>query len=430
MFRWYQQSQVCYAYLSDVPAEEKPGNILDDLKFSKSMWFTRGWTLQELLAPEIVVFYNCDWVEIGTRATLHRLISSITNIAQRFLSGPTQIQNASAAQKMSWASTRKTTRLEDTAYCLMGLFNVNMPLLYGEGKAAFRRLQIEIINNSPDESIFAWGNLNRNPNPTEWNNKDLLGLLAEEPALFEGSGDIVQDYNARPPYTMTNQGLNIGARLVPTSDYFKGEMMVAKHVMFLSCHQAVQRGNKIAIFLDEGYLDTFYRTSTSLALLPAPLSNATTNKPLWEYIIIWADVGHPYLTLRPEKWWSQPFVLIDIGPISELGYSTPFQDQNFIEVGTQIIRIQIKYKHLFRLEFRKPKASFVLVLLLHDQVPQIGFFSEHEYDQIPAVQSIARKMIKANARNELLLPDGSVLHAVLKKKMFFGEPNYLVEMKI
>jgi hypothetical protein len=82
------------------------------------------------------------------------LVSSITNIDARALEGYTHIKLASVAEKMSWASKRKTTRLEDTAYCLMGLFDVNMPLLYGEGRKAFYRLQLEIIKNSPDESIF------------------------------------------------------------------------------------------------------------------------------------------------------------------------------------------------------------------------------------------------------------------------------------
>jgi hypothetical protein len=157
MFRWYQNAQVCYAYLSDVPAIEDLDHYRKDSEFRRSKWFTRGWTLQELLAPEIVVFYNHDWVEIGTKALMSGVIRSITNIDRGFLMGESEIKPACVAQKMSWASRRKTTRLEDTAYCLMGLFDVNMPLLYGEGEKAFYRLQLEIIKNSSDESIFAWG---------------------------------------------------------------------------------------------------------------------------------------------------------------------------------------------------------------------------------------------------------------------------------
>jgi hypothetical protein len=141
---------MCYVYLSDVLLTEDLDYSCEDSEFRKSKWFTRGWTLQELLAPEIVVFYNHDWAEIGTKASMDDLISSITHIEAPFLTGTNDVKSACVAQKMSWASRRKTTRLEDTAYCLMGLFDVHMPLLYGEGKKAFYRLQLEIIKDSSD----------------------------------------------------------------------------------------------------------------------------------------------------------------------------------------------------------------------------------------------------------------------------------------
>ena len=133
--------------------------------FRESRWFTRGWTLQELLAPQEVVFFNKDWVEIGTRRSSRAVIEEITGISKETLEKPLCgsetcphiCRGHSVAQKMSWAALRKTTREEDRAYCLMGLFGVNMPLMYGEGgEKAFARLQQEIMRQSSDDSIFAW----------------------------------------------------------------------------------------------------------------------------------------------------------------------------------------------------------------------------------------------------------------------------------
>lgn len=144
MYKWYQKAQICYAYLSDVEAGRH------DEQFSKSKWFTRGWTLQELLAPSHVVFYDSTWNEIGTKSYLKDEITLITGISSLF-----DIDKACVAEKMSWASRRETTRVEDIAYCLMGLFGVHMTPLYGEGHNSFIRLQLEILSRSDDESIFA-----------------------------------------------------------------------------------------------------------------------------------------------------------------------------------------------------------------------------------------------------------------------------------
>lgn len=140
--------------------------------FCQSKWFTRGWTLQELLAPTEVIFYARDWSKIANRSTLAPLISSATNISQEYLQqylmgpGPRALSHASAAQKMAWLSSRFTTRIEDMAYCMLGIFDINMPLLYGEGSKAFLRLQEEIIKVSNDHTIFCWTWTSSVPN--EW----------------------------------------------------------------------------------------------------------------------------------------------------------------------------------------------------------------------------------------------------------------------
>jgi hypothetical protein len=131
MFRWYEKAVVCYAYLSDVAsASEDPRR--DRFQFSQSKWFQRGWTLQELLAPSYVDFFDQTWTWIGSKGSLDAAIRDITGIADLV-----NYKKASVAQKMSWASYRETTRIEDMSYCLFGLFGVHMPPLYGEGENAF-----------------------------------------------------------------------------------------------------------------------------------------------------------------------------------------------------------------------------------------------------------------------------------------------------
>lgn len=149
MFRWYQQAAVCYAYLGDVQSTQ--AGLLEQIFHSR--WFTRGWTLQELIAPVYLLFLDCNWIEIGTRSYLSSTVEDVTGISP---SDMANFRDCSVATKMSWASKRQTTRTEDQAYCLLGLFDINMPLLYGEGDKAFLRLQYEILRASNDESIFAW----------------------------------------------------------------------------------------------------------------------------------------------------------------------------------------------------------------------------------------------------------------------------------
>ncbi|KAK0653132.1 ankyrin repeat-containing domain protein [Cercophora newfieldiana] len=159
MFLWYQESTVCYVYLADVPHKGDNDDIpLTGLgsHFQRSRWFKRGWTLQELLAPAMVIFLDQDWVEIGTKLSLSSEIGKITNIPVAVLEGTTSIDKISIATRMSWAAPRETARIEDLAYCLLGIFNVNMPIMYGEREKAFMRLQEEILKITDDLSVFAW----------------------------------------------------------------------------------------------------------------------------------------------------------------------------------------------------------------------------------------------------------------------------------
>ncbi len=204
MFKWYQDAQVCFAYLSDVE------NVRAEFRHAR--WFTRGWTLQELLAPTDLIFYARNWQPIGTKKDLAFQIRKITGIEPAILLGERPIERESVAERMLWASSRKTSRPEDQAYCLMGIFGVNMPMIYGEGERAFRRLQEEIMKTTNDESIFAWRDASYRDIQTH-------GLLADRPSQFADSGGLTnlrsgsKSYSRSEPHSLTSMGMRIEARL-------------------------------------------------------------------------------------------------------------------------------------------------------------------------------------------------------------------------
>lgn len=201
MYRWYKGSDVCYAYLADV--HDVDVDWIGETEFCRSKWFTRGWTLQELIAPQRLTLYNSVWEKLGTKKTLEHNIHRITKIHKLILKNGT-LQDCSVAQKMSWAAKRTTTRPEDRAYSLMGLFDVQMPLLYGEGDLAFIRLQEEIIRRSDDHSIFAWTSRLERPILEE------AGLFLPSPSHFEYSDDIVRVPNEEAqPFNLTNRGISL-----------------------------------------------------------------------------------------------------------------------------------------------------------------------------------------------------------------------------
>jgi hypothetical protein len=155
MFRWYQNAAKCYVYLSDIsrPAFDinKFNQLPWELAFRKSRWFTRGWTLQELLAPASVEFFSKDWEHLGDKKSLERLIYEITGIPVKALQG-SPLSKFSVTERLLWAEKRETTREEDKAYSLLGIFNIQIPVLYGEGREnASKRLREEIDKPSKGE---------------------------------------------------------------------------------------------------------------------------------------------------------------------------------------------------------------------------------------------------------------------------------------
>lgn len=299
MFRWYHGAQACYALLSDVllpsaghgrpngerlfpnsfnghaahgsaPLRMRDGGVEEseevtsrmslpsyedsrhflmasDVDFircygwlARSSWFCRGWTLQEMIAPKEVYFFDKAWNMLGLRTPMAAFLSRITRIDGRVLTWSRRplrpwrkgqsdysglqdtvaitmstlravLDSFSVAQRMSWAAGRVTTRLEDEAYCLLGMFDVNMPMVYGEGRRAFLRLQEQIIQTSTDHSIFAWRIvLDSDVDPSR--------ILATSPEAFMGARDIVtwDPRRVTAPFNVTNAGLKITLPLLRT----------------------------------------------------------------------------------------------------------------------------------------------------------------------------------------------------------------------
>jgi hypothetical protein len=215
MYKWYAKAKVCYAYLSDVSRQP----IENDSRLEKerylnvlrqSRWFTRGWTLQELIAPKVVRFYDTNWRLLGGKDNMTGIISDITLIHSDILTGSRKPEDFSVAARMAWAGNRATSKEEDIAYCLMGILNVRIPLMYGEGHEAFIRLQKEIINTLDDDSVLAWNPDVGNPELIDTQQDySSLGIFAKHPSFFSRSANLRHSGSNLKPWQMTRRGLQL-----------------------------------------------------------------------------------------------------------------------------------------------------------------------------------------------------------------------------
>lgn len=182
MFKWYRDAEVCIVYLEDVAKPDRGDHITASdvarTAFATCRWSTRGWTLQELIAPANIRFFFSDWTLMGEKVEFLTELSDATGIPIYVLEERRLVSEVSVAERMSWAACRETTRLEDMAYSLLGLFDIHMPLLYGEGAKAFLRLQEEILKTTDDYSLFAWC-------ATTSHKFTYRGLLARSPMEFQ-----------------------------------------------------------------------------------------------------------------------------------------------------------------------------------------------------------------------------------------------------
>ncbi|KLU89729.1 hypothetical protein MAPG_08698 [Magnaporthiopsis poae ATCC 64411] len=242
MFQWYKKASRCYAYLSDLPAspngDPTSQRARDQLRadLGRCRWFSRGWTLQELIAPKVVEFYDSGWGYRGTKADLRYEITRITDVDVSVLSNSEELLTVPVARKMSWAAKRVTTRLEDTAYCLLGIFGVNMPLIYGEGAKAFIRLQEVIAQSTNDLSLFAWSEDEEKPSLPSY-----YGVLARSPQQFASCRrlELIADPLRHDTqfFTITNRGVEFQTSL--KMDYANGD-----YLMHLYCRDAAVQLSK------------------------------------------------------------------------------------------------------------------------------------------------------------------------------------------
>ncbi|KAK4499335.1 hypothetical protein PRZ48_009848 [Zasmidium cellare] len=243
MFRWYRDAACCFAYLQDVG----PGS---NKTLCDSEWFTRGWTLQELIAPKAMEFFDCEWTHLGSKTQLASDISQRTGIHIDVLLDSKnsedsknskdcndsmdhekpmnrKIDNYSIAQKMTWIAGRQTSKDEDMAYCLLGIFDINMAPIYGEQKKALIRLQEELIRTSDDHTIFAWS---MDPSAET----KLSGLLALSHEHFKHCSGLrlLNRREGRMPFSITNRGLSIELEITPWT--------MDTYLAFIDCEQPMK----------------------------------------------------------------------------------------------------------------------------------------------------------------------------------------------
>ena len=239
MFTWYRDASVCYSFLEDVSSGLSPRADLSG--FRTSRWFTRGWTLQELIAPRNVIFLSLDWQIIGTKESLADVTESITGIPTAVLVHQTRLREVSVARRMSWASRRITTRVEDEAYSLMGIFDINMPTLYGEGSRAFLRLQEEILKRIPDGSLFAWGPRTANvfavsPTPPPTYHRSALSQLKDcirSVCLFFRRGALAHVLPAQPVRRHVDYTLSSASLYTPVTSVSEVSFLAPSVAQFL-----------------------------------------------------------------------------------------------------------------------------------------------------------------------------------------------------
>jgi len=308
MFKWYQESRTCFVYLEDL---EPGGNMNEDL--GKCRWFTRGWTLQELLAPSSLSFYDNTWTKRGRKRDYLSQISAITHIDEDVLAGTVTLEECSLGERMYWAANRRTTRVEDIAYCLLGIFDVNLPLIYGEGPKAFRRLQEEIIKQTDDMTIFSW----QRPHPKtfpEWGLQVGDDLLASSPADFTRQKfprDIEPDGTLR--FAFTNTALRIRAPLFFTS---KGSPEAAEKgaYFFLTGMKDLESDEWIGVPLTKVGPDSFARCRNA-TLIRTSLGSLSFEVRMREIFI--------FSEARRVRLWSGSSITFSPSPSLEVEGGTP-----------------------------------------------------------------------------------------------------------
>jgi hypothetical protein len=454
MFNWYRNATECYVYLADVTS-------LKD--FGASRWFTRGWTLQELIAPDSAIFFNKDWIEMGTKTSLVREIAIITKIPIEVLlhqDGP----KFSVAQIMSWAANRQTTRVEDQGYCLLGLFGVNMPMIYGEGQKAFLRLQHEIIKASTDQSLFAWTVDGKTyPGP-----QNQGGAFARSPAYFARCARVVQSTDGgHSEFTLTNKGLRIEVILAAAKS--KENLWIA----YLDCAELENSRYRLGILLKKVDDDVYYRTSLR-GILTQPKTRSESI----------ADRATIYITDASalsliSRWMPNPAEPLRKGTVTffiprsqgkEHGYSntmTEYYPSGFLEISehrlgpdlgktytvnknnySRSVSPWLRWGCALNFQHKSNLASQFIVIFGVIEGSRVWSNLELASDSHPNLDDILRSyfydddlvpsnrrsqgLMGDNLRDRVILPleDGSVVNLAIKKMIISGKVIHVVNITI
>ncbi len=227
-----------------------------------------------MIAPQDIDFYDSKWNYIGQKLDLVGDLTTITGIGVDILLHKQPLNLVSVAARMSWAAKRETTRTEDIAYCLFGIFDVNFPLVYGEAEKAFQRLQEEIIRSKADLSILAW----QCPRPRlrhvdRWT---LTGVLAQSPADFYNGGIVKRKYMSEVhEFAYTNVGIRTRLRNL--------RALHCSYALQLNCYSAIT-GKRLAIRLRKVGPEQYLR-SGPYDLLEYATSAFEERRPVERYLL-------------------------------------------------------------------------------------------------------------------------------------------------
>ena len=358
------------------------------------------------------MFFDGEWTEVGTKSSLQDVISDITGIWSPVLLMNRQAE-ISVAQRMFWASNRVTTKVEDKAYCLMGLFGVNMPLIYGEGENAFLRLQLEILKSSDDHSIFAW---------TGDSQRGVSGLLARSPKDFGSCSNIgrIHDEEETLPFSMTNKGLRITLPLIPINGLF---------LAVLNCRR--RSYCQLAVYLQkvENKHSVYYRRvhTTVMEEVKAEPRDMTevyikeTDPSLFD-VSQWMKNEAPY-----------------IFSIRKCPAGTPhITYHKFInwKIGEEETKLTIGGSgHSAILVFKdKRMHAFVVTIGVHNYNLWCDIATDYEDEDIRMIAQDywdgkrANKRWENKDRKTILFPEGDSVSLAIKRGKITGERGFLVEV--
>jgi hypothetical protein len=339
MYGWYEGSVVCYAYLEDVElalsthAPDHPAK--KDKAIRESRWFNRGWTLQELIAPTKLYFFDSQWRSLGSKEDLSPLLSSITTIPEDVLAQSRNRRACSVAKKMTWAANRQTTRIEDVAYSLLGIFDVNMPLLYGEGRNAFIRLQEEILKETDDQSLLAWG-LDVEEDLDVF--MTLAGVFAKSPAAFLGSEDVVPIPSNpwRQPQSMTSRGLRIEVPLW-TKPWTRSDVFAHRcPFAILDCQYKNDFTGAIGIPLIPTRDQSLYMRNSTAKTIKCPTLNFGNEAP---------PIYIAKRLLQGKEYTDGEICVIRARPVEDIGYDIfPIGSHSSLwNTKTKVVQMEYKY---------------------------------------------------------------------------------------